>query len=131
MKRKSEMEDFTKKNLYIDQVRMLVLAAVICLAIAGSVTALAANLFGLKNLVLSSGGSTPIQTGDSGTIPVYDDSGAIDDELPVPTPMDLISLQGYSDSNEYKAAVEWNDFCECYDQERFLLAQIETDQRSG
>jgi len=122
---KIEMEDFTmKKPVHRIKKRMLVLAAVICLAIAGSVTALAANLFGLKNLVLSSGGSTPIQTGDSGTIPVYDDSGAIDDELPVPTPMDLISLQGYSDSNEYKAAVEWNDFCESYDQDGSLLAQV-------
>jgi hypothetical protein len=37
---------------------------------------------------------------------------------------DLIVLQGYPDSNEYKASEEWNLFCENYDTDGSVLAEV-------
>lgn len=121
---KIEMEDFKmKKPVHRIKKRMVVLAAAVCLAIAGSVTALATNLFGLKDLVLNSGSST-VQVDNPSTVPVSEGSETPVYKLPMTSPMDLISLQGYSDSIEYKAIMEWNAFCESYDQDGALLAKV-------
>ncbi|SMC37605.1 hypothetical protein [Papillibacter cinnamivorans] len=82
--------------------RAAVLAAAICLAGAFSVTAFAANLFGLKDLVLGA------------------DDGVKDPSYTV----EMISLQGYSGSDEYKAAAEWAAFLENYDKDGTLLAKV-------
>lgn len=122
---KIDVEDFKMmKPVHRIRRRVMVLAAAVCLVVAGSVTAFATNLFGLKDLVLNSRNAGTVQVGEPGTVPINEGSEGPVYKLPIPSPMDLISLQGYSDSKEYKAAVEWNAFCESYDQDGALLAQV-------
>jgi len=63
--------------------------------------AFAADWFGLRDLVISSR-----TTHDDGIR------------------YEMISLQGYANSNEYKALVEWIEFCDSYDQDRSILNEI-------
>lgn len=122
---KIEMEDFKMmKPVHRIKKRILLLAAAVCLVVAGSVSALATNLFGLKDLVLNSRNEGTVHVGDPGTVPEAEGSDTPVYKLPMPSPMDLISLQGYSDSKEYKAIMEWNAFCESYDQDGALLAKV-------
>jgi len=93
--------------------RTVALAAGICLLLACSVTAFAANLFGLKDLILhEKNGVAPAVTTGS---PAPD---------PTAQPTTLISLQGFSDSDEYKAAMEWASFLATYDPDGSLLAKV-------
>ena len=81
--------------------RMAALIAAACLLLALSATAFAMNFFGLRDLVLHVGGE--------------EDAGY---------PLELISMQGYSDSSEYKAIAEWTEFCNGYDKDGSLLAKV-------
>ena len=93
----------------------VVLAAVVCLLVACSVTAFAANLFGLKDLILheNNGVAPAVTTGSRDADP---DGSA--------QPTTLISLQGFSGSNEYKASMEWAAFLATYDQDGALLEKV-------
>jgi hypothetical protein len=94
--------------------KLIYIAAAAVLVTALSVTALATDMFGLRSLVIGSG------TTDS-TPP---DSAVAGDPLPSAPPQDLIVLQGYPDSNEYKASREWNEFLAGYDTDHAILNEV-------
>lgn len=48
-------------------------------------------------------------------------------EIPETTEMDMISMQGYSDSPEYKACLEWMEFSETYDADEAILSEVGND----
>ncbi len=108
----------TRKPKYRHSKAIAVAAACCCLLIAFSVTAYAINLFGLKDLVMQR------------TYTVYV-AGPTDSNEAEEVPMekievagDLISLQGYPDSNEYKAVAEWTAFTDAYDPDGSLLNKV-------
>ena len=112
-------EDFVmrkKKTAHRMRKSVMVLAAAICLLLACSATALAMNLFGLKDLVLHGDGTVApaVTTGNPGP--------AASGEITPPT--ELISLQGFAGSDEYKAELEWGTFLATYDQDGSLLAKV-------
>jgi len=75
--------------------------AVICLIVMLPTGVIAANLLGLKGTVLPN------------EIDYADESRS-----------DTISLQGYVDSNEYKALTEWLEYTKSYDQDHSILDKI-------
>lgn len=82
--------------------KKLILAAAVIAILAGlCVTAYAANLFGLRDLLLTSRGEQPISE--------YGDA---------------ISLSGYNDTPETLANAEWQAFLSSYDADGSILAQI-------
>lgn len=117
---KVEMEDLIKmKPIHRARKRMVMLAAVVCLILAFSITAYAMNLFGLKDIVLKSD-TNDVITIDYGKNTADDPNGTVD----TPRPQALISLQGLSDSNEYKAVAEWTSFTNSYDKDGAILAKV-------
>ncbi len=112
-----EMEDYySMKTKYKHRKSIAVLVAVFCLVLAFSVTAYAMNLFGLKDLVMQRTYTTTFSGNPS--------ENAEGPSSKVTVAGDLISLQGYPDSNEYKAVAEWTAFCDSYDQDGTLLAKV-------
>lgn len=83
--------------------RLWLLAATVAVLAALSVGAVAANLLGMRDLLLPQTQSTPL-TGESGT-PA---PGQTEQEA-------LLSLSGYLTSPESQALAEWNDFLSSYD----------------
>ena len=83
-----------------------------------SVTAVATGFFGVRDLVIRD--DTPVTASvqpSAGT----DDFTATD----VPSPVqDLIVLQGYPESPEYQAAVEWSVWCSHYDTDGSILGEV-------
>lgn len=92
--------------------RTLLIAAVITLALL-LVGCAAVYVFSLQNMKIGS---------YSNTIPTCeaDSSGSI-------VSSDMISLQGYAGTPNYKAALEWQKFLEDYDQDGELLKKADTD----
>ncbi|MGM9587349.1 MAG: hypothetical protein ACI3VA_07690 [Candidatus Limivicinus sp.] len=84
--------------------RALCLAAVIALLLALGITAYAAGWFGLRDAVI---GRFVVNNG-------------IDKDYYT----QFISLQGYSDSPEFKALCEWQSFLENYDSDGSILSSI-------
>ena len=82
----------------------LCLAAVIALLLAFGITAYAAGWFGLRDAVI---GRFVVNNG-------------IDKDYYT----QFISLQGYSDSPEFKALCEWQSFLESYDSDGSILSSI-------
>lgn len=105
-----------KQPMHTVRRRAVLAAGVICLLLACSVTAFAANLFGLKDLILheDNGVAPAVTTGSPGPAESVESA----------QPTTLISLQGFSDSDEYKAAMEWASFLATYDQDGTLLAKV-------
>ena len=91
--------------------RIAVLSAAACLILACSVTAFAMNLFGLKDLVLNDDANGNTINGSIG----------MDETV---KPKEMISLQGFSDSKEYKAVVEWRTFLNSYDKDGAILSKV-------
>ncbi len=118
---KIDMEDFrTMRPAQRMNKRIAILAAAVILAVACSATAVAANLFGLKDLVLkdeSGGAAVSPVTGQNMYPDLSEDGEPIGD-------MDMISLQGYPGSKEYKAVAEWGAFLAGYDQDGALLSAV-------
>ncbi len=118
---KVELEVIGKmKNTYRVKKRLAVLVAAITLLLAFSVTAYAMNIFGLKDLMLNDSANDMYHT------PMLNpgEEGYIDMDTPTPPPMQLISLQGYSDSTEYQAVAEWAEFLSGYDKDGAILKKI-------
>ncbi|MCI9121393.1 MAG: hypothetical protein HFG00_07710 [Oscillibacter sp.] len=89
-----------------------VLAAAVILAAALSGLALAANVFGLRDLLLP----------EKGSVNRVDETGAA-----VPGEYeyrDFVSLSGWADTPESKALAEWQAFLEHYDQDGAILREI-------
>jgi len=112
-----DMEDIKnmKKPKFRFGARVMIAVIVVCILMAMSAAAVALNFLGLKDLVIPSK-SPPVATD---TTPVQD-SGS---EEPIPD-VEHISLQGYADSNEYKAAAEWHTFQANYDTDMSLLFEV-------
>ncbi len=99
-----KMEDVqTMKPIHRIKKRVVGLAVAVCLIFTCSVTAFATNLWGLRDLLLDQ------------------DPPEVSEEA---QSMEMISLQGFSDSNEYKALAEWMAFTDSYDQDGTILNQI-------
>lgn len=95
-------EDYqTMKKTRRPMSRLAVLAAVVCLLAALSTVAVAADLFGLRSLLLGR---------QNVTMPVDPATG----DQPVET-VDVISLSGYVDTAESRALAEWQAFLSGYD----------------
>jgi hypothetical protein len=98
--------------------RLITLAAAAVLVIALGVTAVATQLFGLRDFVMKSNEPPSVSDGT----PAQPD-GEPADAVPTP-PTDLIALQGYPDSREYKASQEWNLWCQSYDTDGAVLNEV-------
>ena len=83
--------------------KLILAAAVIALLAGLCVTAYAANLFGLRDLLLTGGTRY---------------SGSADE------PKDIISLSGFADTAETQANAEWQAFLKEYDSDGSILAEI-------
>lgn len=90
--------------------RIIGVAAAAALFLALGITAFAANLFGVRDLVFNRS-EAPAASAPSGT-------AAAEKE------QDLIVLQGYPDSNEYKASEEWNAFRTNYDTDGSIISEV-------
>lgn len=92
--------------------RLAMLAAVVALAAALSGLAVAANFFGLRDVLLP----------EKGSVYVTDENGVV-----VPGEYeykDFISLSGYNDAPESQALAEWQTFLESYDQDGAIINEI-------
>lgn len=105
--------------------KIISIAAVAAVIAAFGITTLATRWFGIKDLV--------IKNNDNGTAVTKNisdsDSGAASDAASSivdngKKEPDLIALQGYPNSNEYKANAEWNLFCAGYDTDHSLLNAV-------
>jgi len=83
--------------------RSVIIAATLCLILGLTITAVATNIFGLRDMV----------------IPGTDSQSAYDD-IPSGASSQLVSLQGFIGSPEYAASVEWQSFLSAYDVEAFI-----------
>jgi len=83
--------------------KVFVVAATVCLIFGFTITAIATNFFGLRDLALP-------QPEDEIVHIFEKPDGTI-----VERPQQLVSLQGYPGSPEYAAAVEWQEFLNTYD----------------
>lgn len=97
--------------------KLISLAAAAALIFALGITAMATDLFGIRDLVFRSNGQ-PDGFRPETTVPTGDIV------IEKPDDHDLIVLQGYPDSNEYKACEEWNIFCKNYDRDGSVLAEV-------
>jgi hypothetical protein len=109
--------------------KIISIAAVAAVIAALGITALATRWFGIKDLVINNndnGIAVTKNISDSGSVGKTDTASdaatpIIDKEEKEP---DLIALQGYPDSNEYKASAEWNLFCDGYYTDQSLLNAV-------
>lgn len=111
-------EDFKRmKKMRASKTIGVAAAAVVCIGLAGFGTVYATNLFGVKDMIIG--------TGSAVTITRPPTEGDIDQE-PVQEliPSETVALQGYADSIEFKAAQEWKEFQDHYDQDGVLISEI-------
>ncbi len=94
-------------------VRWLVtLAAAVALLAALSVLAVAANFFGLRDVLLP----------EKGSVYVTDENGVV---IPGEREFkDFVSLSGWGDTPESKALAEWEAFRQSYDQDGAIISEI-------
>jgi len=99
------VEDYqSMKKQRIPARALVALAAIVALMAAMTATSVAFNLFGLRDLVF------PHRT--TLHVPVVDpDTGSVSIEDRV---VDMISLQGYADTPESRACMEWENFYAAY-----------------
>lgn len=111
LKKTTELGGYPMKPKSIKKIVSIALAA--ALVVTLGITAFATHLFGLSDLVMKT-----VDTGSSISIPVSSDY------VVTPSPQTLIALQGYPDSDEYKATQEWNAFLSGYDTDHAILNQV-------
>lgn len=104
-------------------------AAVLVLALAVGAAAVTMGSGRLHDLVLK---STPAPGVTSGQAQQEAPSGEAEPHKtgsydPLPAGVDMISLQGYADSPEYKAMQEWSQFEHEYDLDGSVLAKVGND----
>lgn len=101
-----QIEDYKKmKKSYKTVKRTVILAAAVCLMTACTVTAYAANLLGLKDMVTRREAPADFDW--------YFEEDGSDADVETVVRYEF-SFQGYADSNESKAIAEWNEFFEGY-----------------
>lgn len=103
--------------------RIICIAAAAALVMTLGITALATHLFGLRDFVIANNEQSPSAvTDDAGT---ETETAAPSSEPAAAEPSyDIIALQGYPDSSEYKASAEWRVFCQNYDTDQTILHQV-------
>lgn len=105
-------EDYQMRKRGKAMKRLAVLAAATALMAALSGLAVAANFFGLRDLLLP----------EQHSVNVVDEDGiAVPDAYEY---RDFISLSGYQDRPESKALAEWQNFLESYDQDGAIVGEI-------
>lgn len=103
---------------------MTAIAAVIA---ALGITAMASRWYGIKDMVFNNNDNdiavtkNIVDSGSSETDTDSDSNSFVDNGK---EKMDLIALQGYPDSKEYKASAEWYLFCSGYDTDNKLLNEV-------
>lgn len=102
--------------------KITIIAAAVALIAALSITAVATQFFGLRDLVIQSEISAPPTAAPDASS--LNKPSSEPDLTPEPQKQDLIALQGYPDSDEYKASAAWNDFCAGYDTDHTILNQV-------
>lgn len=109
--------------------KIISIAAIAAVIAVLGITTLATRWFGIKDLVIKNndnGIAVTKNMSDSdsrGETTATSDVAAsiVDNGKKEP---ELIALQGYPDSNEYKASAEWNLFCAGYDTDHRLLNEV-------
>jgi hypothetical protein len=104
-----------KKSMNMKKIISIVAAAAVITTIG--ITALATRWYGIRDLVVKNNYNPAAVAGS------LEDAEAANMENGREK-ADLIVLQGYPDSNEYKASAEWNMFCDGYDTDGSLLSQV-------
>lgn len=119
------MEDYKKMKLkQKHNFKIVAAVASICMILVASTTVYAMNMFGLKDMIVGKANIPSTSNMDSQITPDNIASTENVTVTPSVTPVDLISLQGFADSNENKAVAEWSNFYENYDQDGAIIAQI-------
>lgn len=103
------IQESPERIVHMKKKRIISLALAAALILALGTAAYAIHNWKLQDLVLP--GSTETETTESGS---YN---------PLPAGTDVISVQGYVESPEYKAMLEWSEFRENYDRDGKILAQ--------
>lgn len=103
--------------------KFISIVAIAAVTAALGITALAARWYGIRDLVFKDSGNEAAITENSDISDSATDVEASTDGY-VKEKADLIVLQGYPDSNEYKASVEWNLFRAGYDTDGKLLSEV-------
>jgi hypothetical protein len=104
--------------------RFIGIAAAAALVTTLGITALATQFFGLTDMVIRnnqaehSAEASAAVTGDWAATPPGSSPPSAEPS------MDLIPLQGYPDSSEFKASTEWNIFLQNYDTDHAILDQV-------
>lgn len=115
------MEDYNKmKNKQKHRIKIIATTSSVCIILAASTTAYAMNMFGMKDIGSQIHKNNPLMTTKENT-----SAKNLTAEPSVPLE-DVISLQGFADSNECKAVNEWNRFTSNYDQDGALLKKAGT-----
>lgn len=132
-------EDYKNmKKKYGHTGKIIAAAASVCIILAASTTVYATNAMGLRDMLIGNSSTTTeknkeSQGNQSDTVNNVSDNtenleGNTSADNITPDPFvyqeELISLQGFADSNESKAVAEWTNFCDSYDQDGALLAQV-------
>ena len=104
--------------------KIISVAAIAAVIAAFGITAMATRWYGVKDMVFNNNDKGIGVTENRGATDSSGNDGvaSIVDEGKEKT--DFIALQGYPDSNEYKACAEWNLFCSGYDTDGSLLNAI-------
>ena len=110
--RELRWEEFERMNRRTGWKRLTMLAAAVALAAALSGLAVAANFFGLRDVLLP----------EQGRVNVVDENGvAVPGEY---ERKDFVSLSGWSDTPESKALAEWQTFLDSYDRDGAIIGSI-------
>lgn len=108
-------EELERMNRRTGWKRLVMLAAAVALAAALSGLAVAANFFGLRDVLLPEKGSV-YATDENGTV--------IPGEYEY---KDFVSLSGWGDTPESQALAEWQAFLDSYDQDGAIIHEIGND----
>ena len=109
---KISWEDFEMRKRRKSLKWFVTLAASVALLAALSVLAVAANFFGLRDVLLPEKGSVNVTDEDGVVVP-----GEYEFK-------DFVSLSGWGDTPESKALAEWEAFLEDYDRDGSIIAGI-------
>lgn len=116
-------EDYRIMKKRTNYVRLFAAAAVAAaLLCAMTATALALNVFGLRDLLIPQ------------KMHVYVPEPPVEEGAPPPSPdpeqfheADMVGLSGYPDTPEAKATAEWLSFLDGYDRDEAIISQIGND----
>ncbi|RXE58980.1 hypothetical protein [Acetivibrio mesophilus] len=118
---KSKEKSGGQKSMNMKKIISIVAVAAVTATLG--ITALATRWYGIRDLVFQNSDNETALTDNSQISDSEDDIEASAGGY-VQEKMDLIVLQGYPDSNEYKASAEWNLFLAGYDTDGKFLSEV-------